>query len=172
MYRVELKRSSWRHNTEPSPEAGSKTTQEDHDERTSLDRTRRAQENHPLGDQTYAGELLGRGQVAAARPALTVWAEQRSATALAGPARGSTWMSGLSGPNDRIRKHSPLSSPSPLHASPQEARDLCIDPLTFTYHGCRQFRAFEKSTGYGDVRTRNCATVAGHRPVSLFCAGN
>ena len=54
-------------------------------------------------------------------------------------ARGSTWMSGLSGPNDRIHKHSPPWSPSPLHACPQEAPDLCIDPLTFTYHGCPHF---------------------------------
>ena len=54
-------------------------------------------------------------------------------------ARGSTWMSGLSGPNDCIHQHSPPWSPSPLHACPQEAPDLCIDPLTFTYHGCPHF---------------------------------
>ena len=48
-------------------------------------------------------------------------------------------MSGLSGPNDRIHKYSPPWSPSPLHASPQEAPDLCIDPLTFTYHGSPHF---------------------------------
>ena len=31
-----------------------------------------------------------------------------------------------------------------------------------------QFRAFEKSTSYGDVRTRNWLTVPSHRPVSPF----
>ncbi len=47
-----MKRSSWRHNAEPGPGAGSETNQEDHaPERTSPYRTRRAQENHQLGDQ-------------------------------------------------------------------------------------------------------------------------
>ena len=37
MYRVEIKRFSWRHHTEPGPGAGAETNQEDHaPERTSL----------------------------------------------------------------------------------------------------------------------------------------
>ena len=55
--------------------------------------------------------------------------------------------------------------------SSQEARDLCIDPLTFTYHGCRQFRVFKEATTYGRIRARNWLTVPSRHAVYPFCDG-
>ena len=201
MYRVEMKRFSWRHNAEPGPGAGAESNQEDHaPERTSLERTRRPQENHPLRDQdlrrsarrpqsscrqparpqqwgaTTAVALgrsagsdhvhgLGRRLPAAARPARSAHGGASCVAATCCPARGSTWLSALAGPNDRIHQHSPPSSPSPLHASPQEARGSLHRSLDF-YLSWMSWRGIHYRCGNVGLEARHstlkaCATSPG-----------
>ena len=58
--------------------------------------------------------------------------------ALAGPVRGGTWMSGLSGPTTGFINTLRLGRRHHFTLPPRRLGDLCIHPLTCTYPGCPQ----------------------------------